>query len=344
MIPPSSPQRIPWNRGISGGRQQEISRLIGRGLRAAIDMKRLGERQIMLDCTVIQADGGTRTAGVTGAYVALALAIHDLLAVGQAQAQPADRRRLRPSVSGWCDGEALLDLAYVEDSIADADVNVIQTLSGDLVEVQGTAEGAAFPREQLDHLLDMASVGNGQLFAAQQTALAQVLSPADDRRADRPRPTADAHRRRLSADRDRGGSRRASRPTPRPSSSSATQHLMAYDHVARRRYREPSQLGRPLQRAQHVPRGHGAVRLPGRRRAWARARHGGHHPAAAADGAGRQASRRDGHSDRRQTALRRWDRLERRRVRGAGHELRQSRLAASKSRSSSCAACGPSPC
>src|ERR671931_2059826 len=88
MIPPSSPQRVPWNRGISGGRQQEISRLIGRGLRAAIDLKRLGEPQIMLDCTVIQADGGTRTAGVTGAYVALALAVHDLLADGKIQRSP----------------------------------------------------------------------------------------------------------------------------------------------------------------------------------------------------------------------------------------------------------------
>jgi ribonuclease PH len=157
MIPPSSPQRIAWNRGISGGRQQEISRLIGRGLRAAIDMTRLGERQITLDCTVIQADGGTRTASVTGAYVALALAVHDLLSVGLVGGQP------------------LLDLAYVEDSVADADVNVIQTLAGDLVEVQGTAEGAAFPREQLNRLLDLANVGNSQLFAAQQHALAQVL-------------------------------------------------------------------------------------------------------------------------------------------------------------------------
>jgi ribonuclease PH len=177
MIPPSSPQRIPWNRGISGGRQQEISRLIGRGLRAAIDLNRLGERQIMLDCTVVQADGGTRTAGVTGAYVALALAINDLLASGKLTTSPL----ITPVAAVSCGlvrGEALLDLAYVEDSVADADVNVIQTLGGDLVEVQGTAEGAAFPRQQLDRLLDMASVGNGHLFAAQRAALADVLSPA----------------------------------------------------------------------------------------------------------------------------------------------------------------------
>jgi ribonuclease PH len=177
MIPPSSPQRIPWNRGISGGRQQEISRLIGRGLRAAIDMKRLGERQIMLDCTVLQADGGTRTASVTGAYVALALAVHDLLGSGKLARTPLLTPVAAVSV-GLVHGQALLDLPYVEDSIADADVNVIQTLSGDLVEVQGTAEGTAFPREQLDRLLDLASVGNTQLFAAQQIALGQVLSPS----------------------------------------------------------------------------------------------------------------------------------------------------------------------
>src|SRR5215472_15960803 len=161
MIPPTSPQRIPWNRGISGGRQQEISRLIGRGLRAAIDMKRLGERQIMLDCTVLQADGGTRTASVTGGYVALALAIHDLLSSGKLSVSPLLTPVAAVSV-GLVHGQALLDLAYVEDSIADADVNVIQTLSGNLVEVQGTAEGASFPREQLDRLLDMAAAGNAQ--------------------------------------------------------------------------------------------------------------------------------------------------------------------------------------
>jgi ribonuclease PH len=176
MIPPSSPQRIPWNRGTSGGRQQEISRLIGRGLRAAIDLKRLGERQITLDCTVIQADGGTRTAGVTGAYVALALAIHDLLRSGKLAQSPLLTPVAAVSV-GLVHGEAMLDLAYVEDSIADADVNVIQTLTGELVEVQGTAEGAAFPREQLDRLLDLAERGTAELFKAQHSALASTLSP-----------------------------------------------------------------------------------------------------------------------------------------------------------------------
>jgi ribonuclease PH len=174
MIPPSSPQRIPWNRGISGGRQQEISRLIGRGLRAAIDLKKLGERQITLDCTVIQADGGTRTAGVTGAYVALALAVHDLLAVGKLSVSPLITPVAAVSV-GIVRGEPLLDLAYVEDSVADADVNVIQTLRGDLVEVQGTAEGAAFPRERLDQLLDLAHLGNRELFSMQTDVLERAL-------------------------------------------------------------------------------------------------------------------------------------------------------------------------
>src|SRR5438067_5606531 len=115
MIPPSSPQRIPWNRGISGGRQQEISRLIGRGLRAAIDMKKLGERQIMLDCTVLQADGGTRTASVTGAYVALALAVHDLFTSGKLAFSPL----ITPGAAVSCGlggGQAMLDLAYIGDS------------------------------------------------------------------------------------------------------------------------------------------------------------------------------------------------------------------------------------
>jgi ribonuclease PH len=178
MIPPSSPQRIPWNRGVSGGRQQEISRLIGRGLRAAINMKKLGERQILLDCTVIQADGGTRTAAVTGGYVALALAIRDLLAAGKLTLSPLVTPVAAVSC-GLVNGQALLDLAYVEDSVADADVNVIQTLGGELVEVQGTAEGAAFPRAQLDRLLDIAGIGNSQLFAAQQAALSRVLTQSE---------------------------------------------------------------------------------------------------------------------------------------------------------------------
>src|SRR5260370_12429171 len=127
MIPPSSPQRTPWNRGVSGGRQQELSRMIGRGLRAAINLKLLGERQILLDCTVIQADGGTRTAGVTGAYVALALAVHDLLASGKLALSPLITPVAAVTV-GLVNGQALLDLAYVEHSIPPPPLTDVPTL------------------------------------------------------------------------------------------------------------------------------------------------------------------------------------------------------------------------
>jgi ribonuclease PH len=171
MIPPSSPQRVPWNRGTGGGRQQEISRLVGRAIRTAIDLKKLGERQITIDCTVIQADGGTRTAGVTGAYVALALAIRDLLRAGKLSIDPLIGPVAAVSV-GLVDGHQLLDLAYSEDSRADADINVAMTGDGRLVEVQGTAEGSPFTRAELDALLDLAKKGNRELLAAQQVALA----------------------------------------------------------------------------------------------------------------------------------------------------------------------------
>jgi ribonuclease PH len=173
MIPPSSSQRVPWSRGVGGGRQQEISRLIGRCIRAAIDLSKLGERQIQLDCTVLQADGGTRTAGVTGAYVALALAVHDLRAADKLAVDPL----ITPVVAvsaGLVDGVPLLDLPYAEDSRADVDINVAMTGDGRLVEVQGTAEGAPFTRAQLDELLELAGRGNRELLAAQQAALASV--------------------------------------------------------------------------------------------------------------------------------------------------------------------------
>jgi ribonuclease PH len=171
MLPPSGGQRIPWSRGITGGRQQEISRLIGRGLRAAIDLKKLGERQILIDCAVIQADGGTRTAGLTGAYVALALAVRDLMAAGKLSESPLITPVAAVSV-GLVDGHALLDLPYGEDARAEADVNVIMTGDGRLVEVQGTAEGVPFSREQLDQLLDLAANGIRELVELQQQALA----------------------------------------------------------------------------------------------------------------------------------------------------------------------------
>ena len=171
MIPPSSQSRIPWNRGISGGRQQEISRLIGRSIRAAIDLKKLGERTITVDCTVIQGDGGTRTAGVTGGYVALALAVRDLMAEGKLAESPLVTPVAAISV-GLVNGRALLDLPYVEDSKAAVDVNVIMTGDGNLVEVQGTAEGEPYSRAQLNELLDLAEGGITDLLRYQQEALA----------------------------------------------------------------------------------------------------------------------------------------------------------------------------
>ncbi len=178
MIPPSSPQRVPWSRGIGGGRQQEISRLIGRCLRAAIDLSKLGERQILLDCTVVQADGGTRTAGVTGACVALSLAVHDLLRSGKLATSPLVAPVAAVSV-GIVDGQELLDLPYGEDSRADADVNVAMLGDGRLVEVQGSAEGSPFARDQMDRLLDLAAKGISELLAAQRVALAAVMAPAE---------------------------------------------------------------------------------------------------------------------------------------------------------------------
>ncbi len=139
-------------------------------MRAAIDLKKLGERQITLDCTVIQADGGTRTAGVTGAFVALALAIEDLLAAGKLTVNPLIAPVAAVSVGLLGDRE-LLDLPYAEDSQADADVNVVMTGDGRLVEVQGTAEGDPFSRAQFDRLLDLASKGIGELLALQQQVL-----------------------------------------------------------------------------------------------------------------------------------------------------------------------------
>lgn len=178
MIPPSSSQRVPWNRGISGGRQQEISRLIGRSLRAAVDLTGLGERQITLDCTVLQADGGTRCAGVTGAFVALALAVHDLLSDGRLAASPLLAPVAAVSV-GLVDAVPMLDLAYVEDARAEADVNVVMTADDRLVEVQGTAEARPFSRTDLDVLLNLAAWGNSALFSFQREALARAVGSVE---------------------------------------------------------------------------------------------------------------------------------------------------------------------
>jgi len=155
-----------------GGRGKEIQRLIGRSLRAAVDLKFLGERTIHVDCDVLQADGGTRVASITGAWIALALAINKLAKAGTL----ADARALRPPVAavsvGVVNGEVVLDLPYIEDSKADVDMNVVGDASGKLIEVQGTAEHATFDRAQLDAMLDLALAGIQQLVTAQLGAVA----------------------------------------------------------------------------------------------------------------------------------------------------------------------------
>jgi ribonuclease PH len=159
-------------KGRIGGRTHEISRLIGRSLRAVIDLKALGENTIVLDCDVLQADGGTRTAAITGAYVALADAIdwaREKRFVGQ-RSQPLIDTVAAVSV-GIVDGEPMLDLAYTEDVRAETDMNVVATGRGLFVEVQGTAEGAPFDRRELDRLLDLALAGTEQLTALQRAAL-----------------------------------------------------------------------------------------------------------------------------------------------------------------------------
>lgn len=167
MLPRSTHTR---SKRDPGGRGKEIQRLIGRSLRAAIDLKALGERTINVDCDVLQADGGTRVSSITGAWVALALAIKKLVAAGQL----SDMSALMPPVAavsvGIVNGEVVLDLPYVEDSKADVDMNVVGDESGKLIEVQGTAEHGTFDRKQLDGMLDLASIGIRQLAVAQRTA------------------------------------------------------------------------------------------------------------------------------------------------------------------------------
>lgn len=157
--------------GKQSGRTQEIQRLVGRSLRAVTDLAALGERQVTLDCDVLQADGGTRCASITGAMVALADAVRFLKEKGLVTGEPL--RDFVAAVSvGIVDGEPRLDLDYEEDSSGDTDMNVVMTGSGGFVEVQGTAEGEPFTREQMDRLLALAAKGIGELVAAQKRALA----------------------------------------------------------------------------------------------------------------------------------------------------------------------------
>ncbi|KLR58603.1 ribonuclease PH [Diaphorobacter sp. J5-51] len=157
-------------RGKQSGRTQEIQRLIGRSLRAVFDLKALGERTIQIDCDVIQADGGTRTAAITGAWVAAQDAVNTLLAAGKISASPLTGAVAAVSV-GIVQGQPLLDLEYVEDVACDTDMNVVMTGTGHYVEVQGTAEGAAFSRQEMDQLLALAEKGIAELVALQRQSL-----------------------------------------------------------------------------------------------------------------------------------------------------------------------------
>jgi ribonuclease PH len=170
LLPRSTHQRTRRETRGLGGRTQEIQRLIGRSLRAAVDLEKLGERTIVVDCDVLQADGGTRTASITGGYVALALALQGLLSQGSV---PPDvlSTPVAAISAGLVDGQILLDLCYEEDSAAEADFNVVMTGDGCLVEVQGSAEGATFGRKALDAILDLSAQGIDQLLAQQQEIL-----------------------------------------------------------------------------------------------------------------------------------------------------------------------------
>jgi ribonuclease PH len=176
MLPRSTHTRTAREaaKGKQSGRTQEIQRLIGRSLRAITDLKALGERQVTLDCDVLQADGGTRCAAITGACVALHDACARLVASGKLAASPL--RDLVAAVSvGIVDGQPVLDLDYAEDSACETDMNVVMTGSGGMVEVQGTAEGAPFSRAQLDALLALADAGIARIMARQRQAIGSEL-------------------------------------------------------------------------------------------------------------------------------------------------------------------------
>ncbi len=166
----SSRRRRDRDSGRTASRSQEIQRLIGRSLRAATDLPALGERAIYLDCDVLQADGGTRTAAITGAYVALHEALQGLVNAGRLERAPLHCAVAAVSV-GLLDGELLLDLDYAEDSAADADFNIVMTDVGDVVEIQATAEGDPFPRQRVGDALALAARGMERLFAAQRRTL-----------------------------------------------------------------------------------------------------------------------------------------------------------------------------
>ena len=182
MLPGASAERIGREaaKGKQSGRTQEIQRLIGRSLRSVCDMRALGERQVIVDCDVLQADGGTRTASICGGYVALHDALTRLVQQGKLAAHPLTDRCAAVSV-GIVDGTPVLDLPYVEDSTAGTDMNVVMTGSGTFVEVQGTAEGAAFDRNELNALLDLAQAGITRITDLQAEVLAVAPEPRPER-------------------------------------------------------------------------------------------------------------------------------------------------------------------
>jgi ribonuclease PH len=173
LLPRSTATRTRRERNGPGGRTQEIQRLIGRSLRAAVDLRRLGDRTVTVDCDVLQADGGTRTASITGGYVALALALHRLVGRGKLGESPLTQAIAAVS-AGYVSGVALLDLDYSEDSAADLDCNVVQTGTGGVVEIQCTAEHRAISRGELDALLDLVDTGIQTLLHAQREVLANA--------------------------------------------------------------------------------------------------------------------------------------------------------------------------
>ena len=173
MLPRATAERTRRERRGPRGRTQEIQRLIGRSLRAAVDLAALGKRTVTVDCDVLVADGGTRTASITGACVALEMAFRGLVSEGTLEASPL-RQWVVAISAGMVDGQARLDLEYVEDAAADVDFNFVYLEDGRLVEVQGTAEGAPFTKAQLDELLSLGAEGAEKLIAAQKTALARL--------------------------------------------------------------------------------------------------------------------------------------------------------------------------
>ncbi|NLP36836.1 MAG: ribonuclease PH [Firmicutes bacterium] len=174
MLPRATDVRTQRERGKISGRSLEIQRLIGRSLRSVVDLNALGERTIWMDCDVIQADGGTRTASISGAFVALYLALSKLVAAGTLEELPISDYLAAISV-GIVENELLLDLSYEEDSKAQVDMNIVMTGSGQLVEVQGTAEGAPFSRQTMNEMLDLAAMGISEIVEAQKSLLLEVL-------------------------------------------------------------------------------------------------------------------------------------------------------------------------